>query len=112
MGKNMGAYSVIYDEMDYSVGTPQTPVSITRSGSADEALISCLNKVGAVDLRIMSESSGLTVEELVRVLRGKAIYQDPARILRSSAHVLIGRRWKAGMPRQFTSPVISPKSLK
>ena len=46
--------------------------------SSDEILVTCLNKLGRVDLEQMSESSGKTYEQLVLDLRGSAIFQDPA----------------------------------
>ena len=45
--------------------------------SSDEVLVSCLNKLGRVDIEQMSKCSGETCKQLVLDLRGSAIFQDP-----------------------------------
>ena len=49
-----------------------------ESTDSDKALIDCVNACGYVDLRRISESSGIPADTLVSDLRGRAIYQDPA----------------------------------
>ncbi|MBQ5364905.1 MAG: DEAD/DEAH box helicase family protein, partial [Spirochaetales bacterium] len=77
---NMDGKLVIPD-VDY--GTDDDMLSIPRSPettckSADEALIMSINRNGTVDLRFMSEISGLPTTSLISELAGKAIFQDPA----------------------------------
>lgn len=45
--------------------------------SSDEALVTCVNKLGRVDIPAMSQSTGKTAEQLVLDLRGSAIFQNP-----------------------------------
>lgn len=77
MGKSAEAYSIIYDEIDYSQGNNGISLAIEQSSSAGEVLLRCLNKFGVVDIEWMSTVSGISVERLISELRGKAIFQDP-----------------------------------
>lgn len=52
--------------------------------SASDALIKCVNKYGRVDLTYISELSGMTVSEIVALLSGKAIFQEPLIFTRAS----------------------------
>ena len=75
---------VVYDDIDYSEGTGGFSSIETTPGSAGEALLNCLNEFGVVDLEWMSWESELPVEQLIRELRGKAIFQDPEAFASSS----------------------------
>lgn len=46
--------------------------------SAADALIRCVNRYARVDLEYMSSLSGKSVSELISLLAGKAIFQNPA----------------------------------
>ena len=72
---------LVIPDVDY--GTDDDMLSIpcspeTTCKSADEALIMSINRNGTVDLRFMSEISGLPTTSLISELAGKAIFQDPA----------------------------------
>ena len=50
---------------------------ITKSKmSPDDALIKCLNTLGYVDIKYISDITGLSVDDLISTLKG-AIYQQP-----------------------------------
>lgn len=51
--------------------------------SAADALVKCVNSYGRVDLKYMSVLSGKTVSELVDLLAGKAIFQEPLTFAKS-----------------------------
>ena len=67
-------YNVLYDCYD---DTPNTDDDKTFISSAADALIKSVNKYGRVDLEYMSESSGCSKDELIDILAGKAIFQNP-----------------------------------
>ncbi len=64
--------------LDYG-GTDDENITITGGSllSPVKALAESLNAVGAVDMDRMQRTSGLTVEQIVKELRGKAILQEP-----------------------------------
>ncbi|MBQ7090195.1 MAG: DEAD/DEAH box helicase family protein [Clostridia bacterium] len=65
-------YELFYE--DEEAGEPEEMLGV----SSDEVLVTCLNKLGRVDLEQMSACSGKTCEQLALDLRGSAILQDPA----------------------------------
>lgn len=75
-----------YDEQDYGYTDAELmydeeeteEIPPVEAGSADEALLICLDIHGRVDLKYMSRISGIGVEELISELDGSAIFQDPA----------------------------------
>lgn len=61
--------------------------------SSDQALVTCLNKLGRVDLDWMSRYSGRSHDQLVLDLRGSAIFQDPA-AFEADRHWSIHKGWQ------------------
>lgn len=49
-----------------------------RSDSVSDAFIFCRRKYHVVDIRYIASKAGVTPEEVVKKLEGKAIFQDPA----------------------------------
>ena len=67
-------YDAFCDESDEAPVCPEP----TEDVSSDQALVTCLNKLGCVDLDWMSRYSGRSHEQLILDLRGSAVFQDPA----------------------------------
>lgn len=66
------------NELDlYYEDCPDTLDEDLKGASSDEVLVACLNRIGRVDLELMSLASGKSCEELIADLRGSAIFQDP-----------------------------------
>ena len=72
---NATEFDLFYDDYDDS---EERQLGNMHGASSDEILIACLNKLGRVDLKEMSECSGKSCEQLVLDLRGSAIFQDPS----------------------------------
>ncbi len=69
-------------EFDVFYGEEEACELDKMSGAAsDEVLVTCLDKLGCVDIVQMSRSSGKTCEQLILDLRGSAIFQDPAEFM-------------------------------
>lgn len=63
-------FDLIYDDSEATPGQ-------MYGASSDEVLVACLNKLGRVDIPLMSKSSGKSAWQLVEDLGGSAIFQDP-----------------------------------
>ena len=76
--ENNNYFNIADAELDYDFGdNRQKGKTVDAPLTPDEALIDCINTYGTVDLRYMSDISGLSIETLISELRGKAIFQDP-----------------------------------
>lgn len=74
--KSVASFDVIDVGIDYENDIEINTKSTAEKMSADDACILCKNKFGRVDLKWMSDVSGLSVQKLVVALRGSVIYQD------------------------------------
>lgn len=71
-------FEVIYD--DFEELNDELKVAVTSSA---DALIHCINQIGRVDLEYMSDLSGRSKDELIKILAGKAIFQNPQNFIRA-----------------------------
>lgn len=76
----ISTFDVLYDNYEDVLLTEDEKASVL---SAADALIKSVNKYGRVDLEYMSESSGRSKDELIDILAGKAIFQNPLRFARA-----------------------------
>ena len=80
MKGKINEFEIFIPEIPYDNGNTVVEANADRACkeyTSDEALIECINRCGCVDLRFMSEISGLSIETLISDLGGKAIFQDP-----------------------------------